>query len=125
LKNPSRTTLALFAILCVVVLLPRLGGPHLHFCLDGSGPAIALHSSGAVDDEAILGTDDTHEDQTVDVTSPVVAKVWPPGFDAVLFLIVLLVLGVFRHALRLPRFRSAPLPALPLFLRPPLRGPPA
>jgi len=125
LKNPSRTNLALFAIFCVVVLLPRLGVPHLDLCLDGSGPAIALHFYGAIDDEALPGTDDTHEDQTVDVTSPVVAKVWPPGFDAVLFLVVLLVLGVFRHTLLLPMFRSMPLPASPLLLRPPLRGPPA
>ncbi len=108
-----------------MLLLPRLGGPHLDLCLDGSGPAIALHFSGGIDDEALLGADDTHEDQTVDVTSPVVAKVWPPGLDALLFLVVLLVLGVFRRMLLLPLFRGVPLPASPRFLRPPLRGPPA
>ena len=59
---------------CVIVLLPRLGGPHLHLCLDGSAPAVALHMSDGNDSDLIFGGDDSHQDQKVDVANPVLGK---------------------------------------------------
>jgi hypothetical protein len=121
----SRARLALFAALCAVVLLPRLGGPHLHLCLDGSAPPVAFHVSDSVANELHSGTNDSHQDQTVDVSSPVLGKVWPPGLDGALFLIVAVLLVISRQPFLLPVLRTIPVPRSPLFLRPPLRGPPA
>ncbi len=119
----SRLKLALFSLLCAVVLIPPLGGPHLHLCLDGSAPAVALHISDG--NPLLPGADEHHQDQTVDVSSPVLGKVWPPGLDGALFLVALLMFVVVRQALALPVLRNIPIRLPPLFLRPPLRGPPA
>ncbi|MBL8201070.1 MAG: hypothetical protein JNK40_08880 [Chromatiales bacterium] len=116
----------LFALLCTAVLLPRLGGPHLHLCLDGSAPPIALHVSdaGAEAGDGHHEAGSSHEDQTVDVSSPVLGKVWPPGLDSALILVLALFLCAL-HGVLLPLSGGMPVPVLPLFLRPPLRGPPA
>jgi hypothetical protein len=121
----SRAQSVILAVLCVVVLLPRLGGLHLHLCLDGSAPPVAFHVSDISGDELIPGTDEAHQDQTVDVSNPVLGKVWPPGLDGVLFLIVAVLLLISRGHLMLPALRASLVPRPPLFLRPPLRGPPA
>ena len=119
----SRLKLALFSLLCAVVLIQPLGGVHVHLCLDGSAPPVALHFA---DGSPLLeGVDETHQDQTVDVSSPVLGKVWPPGLDGALFLVVLLLFVVLRQTLTLPVLCRISLPLAPLFLRPPLRGPPA
>ncbi len=121
----SRARLALFAALCAVVLLPRLGGPHLHLCLDGSAPPVSFHISDSVGTELHSGTDVSHQDQTVDVSNPVLGKVWPPGLDGALLLIVAVLLAISQQALLHPVVRTIPVPGSPRFLRPPLRGPPA
>jgi hypothetical protein len=121
----SRPRLALLLVLCAIVLLPRLGGPHLHLCLDGSAPAVALHMSDGGREDVLFGTDDGHQDQTVEVSNPVVGKVWPPSLDGALFLIFAVLLAIARQTSLLPMLRTIPVPASPLFLRPPLRGPPA
>ena len=120
----SRARLALFVVLCAIVLLPRLGGPHLHLCLDGSMPAVALHVSDAGGEDLLSGSDDSHQDQTVEVSNPVIGKVWPPSLDGALFLMFALVLALARQTPLPPVLRTIPAPGSPLFLRPPLRGPP-
>jgi hypothetical protein len=121
----SRTGLALFLAFCVIVLLPRLGGPHLHICLDGSAPAVALHISDGNDSDLIFGGDDSHQDQKVDVANPVLGKLLSPSLGAGLFLIVLLCFVTACQRYLLPVLRAMAVPDSPLFLRPPLRGPPA
>jgi hypothetical protein len=96
----SRARLALFVVLCAIVLLPRLGGPHLHLCLDGAGPAVALHMSDG--DGEHSGIDDSHQDQTVEVRNPVFRKVWPPALDGALVLIFAVLLVIARQTA--PRF---------------------
>lgn len=118
----SRARLALFVVLCAIVLLPRLGGPHLHLCLDGAGPAVALHMSDGDGEDS--GIDDSHQDQTVQVTNPVVGKVWPPSLDGALVLMFALLLVISHQTSLLPVLRTIRVPGSPLFLRPPLRGPP-
>jgi len=112
-------------LLCAAFLLPRLGDAHLHLCLDGSAPAVALHLSGGEGGDTADGTDPAHQDQTVDMSSPILAKAWPPGLDGALILVALLFVlltGPFRLA---PVARLWLLPASLAYLRPPLRGPPA
>lgn len=119
----SRLKLAFFSLLCAVILIPPLGGAHLHLCLDGSAPPVTLHMS----DSNLLPTTagESHQDQTVDVSRPALGKAWPPGLDSALLVFVLLVLAGLQQTRALPMLRNIPLPALPQFLRPPLRGPPA
>ena len=118
----SRARLALLVVLCAIVLLPRLGGPHLHLCLDGAGPAVALHMSDGDGEDS--GIDDSHQDQTVQVSNPVFGKVWPPSLDGALVLIFAVLLVIARQTAPLPVLRTIRVPGSPLFLRPPLRGPP-
>lgn len=106
-----------------MVLIQPLGGVHVHLCLDGSAPPVALHFADA--SPLLEAVDETHQDQTVDLSSPVLGKVWPPGLDGALFLVVLLLFVVLRQTLTLPVLCRISLPLPPLFLRPPLRGPPA
>lgn len=118
----SRARLALFVVLCAIVLLPRLGGPHLHLCLDGAGPAVAIHMSDADGEDS--GVAGSHEDQKVEVSNPAFGKVWPPSLDAALALIFAVLLVIPLQTTLLPVLRTIRVPGSPLFLRPPLRGPP-
>lgn len=118
----SRARLALFVVLCGIVLLSRLGGPHLHLCLDGAGQAVALHMSDGDGEDS--GIDDSHQDQTVQVTNPVFGKVWPPLLDGALVLMFALLLVISHQTSLLPVLRTIRVLGSPLFLRPPLRGPP-
>jgi len=120
-----RARLVLFALLCAVVLSPRLGGAHLHLCLDGSSPLITLHVSDVESPDGAHGAGESHDDQTVDVSNPVLGKVWPPGFDGGLLLVLVLLLGTAGVSRPLTLSTWLAPPGVPPFLRPPLRGPPA
>jgi hypothetical protein len=100
-----------------------VGGPHLHLCLDGSGPAVEVHLDG--DGAGPLAGDAAHDDRTFEMSSPVLSKTSPPALDgALLLVVVLLVLAMPGGLPRPAPFARAASPAPP-FLRPPLRGPPA
>jgi hypothetical protein len=111
-------------VLCTALLLPQSGQAHVHLCFDGAGPAISSHvpdSVGPCTHVHAAG----HHDHAVDTDSPAVGKAWPPGLDAALFAIVLILLATIMWRPRLlpfPPDRWAP--ASPFQLRPPLRGPP-
>ncbi len=46
----SRTRQLMFALFCAAVLLPRLGGLHVHLCLDGAVPrSIACYDLTSLD----------------------------------------------------------------------------
>jgi len=114
------------ALLCLLVLLPRVGGPHLHLCLDGTGPLVAIHLADADGvDAAGKAHDDGHQDQTFDATGPAIGKAWPPGLDAALLLAIVLLLVAPQLARNPQVLRHAHVPRGTPFLRPPLRGPPA
>ena len=107
------------------MLLPRLGVAHLQICLDGFAPAVLLHRSDVNYSDLIFGGDDSHQDQKVDVANPVLGKLLSPSLGAGLFLIVLLCFVTACQRYLLPVLRAMAVPDSPLFLRPPLRGPPA
>ncbi len=119
----TRTRQLLFALFCAAVLLPQLGGSHLHLCLDGSAPAVSLHVTG---DAGSQLTDAGHEDRSIDVPSPVIGKLSLQGFGGLLVAAVLLVFVALRQTLLLlPPSPGIAVPQAPPFLRPLLRGPPA
>lgn len=110
-----------------MVLLPRLDGPHLHLCLDGLAPPVTFHVAELPGDSLISAGDEAHQDHTIDVSNPVPAhgKLWPPGLDGVLFLVVAALLLIGGNHFRVAALQSSTVPRSLLFLRPPLRGPPA
>lgn len=120
----SRIRLLMLALFCAAVLLPRVGGPHLHLCLDGAAPAVYLHV--ADDDTGRQLPDAGHEDLSIDMSGPVIGKLSPQGFAGLLLTAVLLVFVALRQTPMLsPPSPNVAVPQAPPFLRPQLRGPPA
>lgn len=116
------------ALLCITILVMRVGGAHLHLCLDGGEPPVSVHlSADAGLDDSHVGMGKTHHDQDVSLSGEVLAK----KFDGALQLPVLLAVGVLLFLVPLvsvpvvPRDRTALIHSIPLFrFRPPLRAPP-
>lgn len=120
----SRTRLLVFALFCSALLLPRLGGPHLHLCLDGEAPAVYLHVADDVGSSQLPDAD--HDDPSINMPSPVIGKLSSQGSGALLVSAVLLMFVALRQTLLLlPLMPGAAVPTAPPFLRPQLRGPPA
>lgn len=112
-------------VLLVVLLVPQVGQAHVHLCFDGAGPAASMHAP-AMGEPCIHVDTAGHHDHTVEVDSPAVGKIHPPGLGTVLLAIVPALLDVPRQVGFLPLATDQPSPATSLLhLRPPLRGPPA
>jgi len=118
----------LIATLCVAMLVLRIGGLHVHMCMDGTEPPLSFH----VEDSGIHHLDETsaaeeHADRDVGLVSEVVLKKPFGGLDlglvAAFFALILLLL-TRQH--ELPAFPSLPGKVRSAWnrLRPPLRGPP-
>lgn len=121
----SRTRLLMFALFCAAVLVPRLGSPHLHLCLDGAAPAAYLHLSEDTGSELTDADHNDHNDQSVDLPDPVIGKLFSQDTGGLLLTTVLLVFVDQQQALLLPHPPGVADPPTPHFLRPLLRGPPA
>ena len=114
-------------LLCVVLLVVRVGGAHLHLCFDGNEPPVSFHPADDWDHHADAGVSTSHEDTDVALSAASIAKSGKQTLDlpllALLPLLMWLLLPTarqvfFTNALRLQR-------TLAFHLRPPLRGPPA
>lgn len=111
----------LVLLLGLALLLTRVVGTHLHFCLDGQEAPVAVHiADGEIHH-------DGHQGDDVEIDDASAAKSWQQSLTAS-FLFVAIVLLWLPAAPRsiLPRAVVAILPQrrLPHVLRPPLRGPP-
>src|SRR3546814_15570686 len=70
IRRPPRSTrtdtlvpyTTLFRSLCVSVLVARVSGAHMHFCLDGSEPRASLHVMDGFDMRHDAGMDAPHHD---------------------------------------------------------------
>ena len=114
-------------LLCVAVLVMRMGGAHLHLCFDGSDPPASVHLT---DDDAYhegAGADGVHDDVDVSLLSVAVGQkpggsIELPALIAAIF--ILLSVPLVRGAAP-PRGRTPFLIPSPIFrFQPPLRGPP-
>ncbi len=113
-------------LLCVAVLVMRMGGAHLHLCFDGSEPPASVHLTDDAHHEG-AGASGVHDDVDVSLLSVAVGQ--KPGgsielpalFAAILILISVPLVGGAAP----PRGRTLfPIPS-PIFrFQPPLRGPP-
>ena len=126
----SRST-ALIWLVCVALLVMRIGTVHVHFCADGSEPAASLHigDDGIHDLDHPRGdtTDTRSTDTDVSVAGDALLKNLAGDVDlpaiTIAAAILLFVVTVSRSLV--PRFEP-PLVRIadPFRLHPPLRGPP-
>jgi hypothetical protein len=122
----------MIALVCVAVLVLRIGGAHLHLCFDGSEPPVAMHlgDSGVHHADEAAGLEsgsNEHADRDIGIGADALVKK-PTGSIEIPLLAVLFGLLLFYVARRrdvlpvyLPPFLLTPARA---HLRPPLRGPP-
>lgn len=114
----------LLTLICAALLFARLGGAHLHLCLDGSEPAASLHVTDP-GHHADHHDDQTHADRDVLLVGDALTKSGKWGVDLPLLLAAFWLVIVLFARLRMTAADS-PQPAAspPRFCRPPLRGPP-
>ncbi|MGE0810146.1 MAG: hypothetical protein AB7N69_05965 [Immundisolibacter sp.] len=120
-RQPFRLTL--FA-LCLALLCARLGGAHLHLCLDGQEAPVSVHASEPGHSDAHHG-DPAHSDQDVSLVGEAVTPLSKLFMDLPTALVVLR-LGIdgqrIGHAIRSTRLAART--SRVRFHHPPLRGPP-
>ena len=115
--------MGLLTLICAALLFARLGGGHLHLCLDGSEPPASLHVTDS-GHHADHHDDQGHDDRDVSLLDDALTKSGKSGLDLPLLLAALWLAVLFAR-LRItaadppPRSTSPP-----RFCRPPLRGPP-
>jgi hypothetical protein len=121
----TRYRLLLTLILCIALLAVRVGGAHLHLCLDGQEPASAVHVGGDSLIHDQLENGPAHQDYDVDLISNPLgkfAKVDFSLFALILAVTLLLLTGRRTEPVLQQVFLRAFTP--PARLRPPSCGPP-
>ncbi len=119
---------ACVGLLCLAIFVMRVGGEHLHVCLDGGQPLVAVYLAADTEgSERANSAGKPHHDLDLSLSGDALAK----KFDNALMLPALLFAGILLFVIRLlsspiiPRFRERPFQAVPLSrFRPPLRAPP-
>lgn len=114
----------LLTLACVALLFARLGGAHLHLCLDGSELPASLHVTDS-GHHADHHDDQAHADRDISLVDHALTKSGKWDLDLPLLLAALWLVTVLFARLRMSAADSPP-PAAPppRFCRPPLRGPP-
>lgn len=113
-------------MLCLALVVVRVGGAHLHLCFDGSEPPVSFH---AVDLDPHHGSPDAstmHEDADLAIGGDILAKQAKLAGSLVALLVLSFLFAVLagrHHPLVCPRTAPARL-RTPRLLRPYLRGPP-
>ena len=115
----------LIAMLCIAVIVLRVGGNHLHLCFDGDEPPVSLHvaDSGIQHAEEPAGD---HSDREITPGADVLVKKSSDSVDALtLALLCALLLFVASRGSAPPTpWRDPVSLSSRSRLRPPLRGPP-
>lgn len=129
-RFPLQTRLLL--LVCLVLLRGSVAGAHVHLCFDGRESPASFHLSDlglqhAEPGDFVPGMDAAHEDLVIAVRDNLLSRdkfrfAWTP----VLALLAAVVLpGLLRTSQHLPpRDETRASSPVPLYLRPPLRGPP-
>jgi len=118
----------LIAALCLALVVLRVGGVHLHLCLDGSEPPVSYH----VADSGVHHLDEhdageSHSDRDMALADDLLLKKPAKVLDSLLVLFTFCMLLFLVHATGPRPSPGAPPRLRHLFswLRPPLRGPPS
>lgn len=117
----------LLTLLCVMLLVVRVGGAHLHLCFDGGEPPASLHLMDNGVHHGAPGMDAQHQDADIAVAGEVLVKFAKLGLDLPVLLLAALLVWSLLQAPRQPApgYRNPLSPSTASFLRPPLRGPPS
>ena len=112
-------------ILCVAALVMRVGGAHLHLCLDGSEPPASVHLSEDDVHHHGAGASNPHHDIDVSLTSVAMGK----GSKIELPVLILATLVAFIVPVvggtPVPHERTQfQIPRQIFWFQPPLRAPP-
>src|SRR3546814_18618986 len=86
----------LLTLLCVSVLVARVSGAHMHFCLDGSEPRASLHVMDGFDMRHDAGMDAPHHDVDILLGEQTLSKSGQLSVDLPLLLIATLCLLLLR-----------------------------
>lgn len=119
-------------LVCITLVVMRVGAVHVHFCADGNEPVASVHVADNglhdLDHPKGAGVDSSLSDSDMSVPGDVLVKKFDTGVDlsaiAVAFTLVLFFVALLRSV----RVDWGPLFVRisdPTQLRPPLRGPPA
>lgn len=125
IRTPLRSWL--LTLICVSLLMVRVGGTHLHLCFDGSEPPASFHLLDDGEHHEAPGASAPHLDTDVALGGELLSKAQKSGFDLPLLLLVAAFLwALAQRPIRFaPRLSQFPVYSQPAFLRPPLRGPPS
>lgn len=125
LRN-SRLQAWMLTLLCVTLLVGRVGGAHLHLCFDGRESPSSFHLFDIGLHHPESGLDTPHEDVDVAVSDELLSKNKFEWNTPLALLAAIVVFGFLRAPRRFVcLFIAHAIPAAPPFLLPPLRGPPA
>jgi hypothetical protein len=118
-------------LLCIALVVMRVGAVHIHFCADGSEPAASVHVGDTglddLDHPRGSGVDSAFSDSDLSVSGDILLKKWAADADlasiTVAFALLLCLVAIVRSV---PVNRGPLLVRVsdPFQLRPPLRGPP-
>ena len=116
----------LAVLLCLALIMVRVGGAHLHLCFDGTEPPASYHAFDDGVHHELPELSVMHQDADVALSGDMSSK---PGKSAGDIYVLLFAAVVAWTLLRLPRRFVSPRPPLlassaPGLLRPFLRGPP-
>ncbi len=118
----------LLVVACLALLGARLGGAHLHRCLDGNDPPASVHFADAGHHHDAHHAGETHQDVDVSLIDDVPTKLGKDDIDLDGWMLPLAVLCWVVLSIILRRVRLHDPPLLDRsstgYLRPPLRGPP-
>jgi hypothetical protein len=100
----------LIALLCVALVFARIGGAHLHLCLDGGEPPVSLHVADSGIHHAEEAVSAPHADQDLAIGQDLVVKKPFGDLDPALlaFALAFLVLLALRGGTVLPEFLAPP-----------------
>jgi hypothetical protein len=119
----SRTATCLW-ILAIALLALRMGGEHLHLCLDGGEAAAAVHAFDLTEHSEAMTS---HNDRNLDLSGVALSKKKGDASEILAPLLGVMVLLFLVPSSRslLPRPRAIPVPMTRwAYFTPPLRGPP-
>lgn len=117
----------LLTLLCVMLLMVRVGGAHLHLCFDGGEPPVSMHLMDHGLHHGAPGMDAQHQDTDIAVAGEVLAKFTKLSLDLPVLLVAALLVWSLLLAPRqpVPGYRNPFSFSAARSLRPPLRGPPS
>ena len=128
MTHSSRHHRSFAALLCLALLMMRVGGAHLHLCFDGTEPPASFHVFDDAPHHESPGANAAHQDSDVAVTADLYSQSKKAADHLLLALLTAAIVALAVIKLPRdynPRYSAPAMRDVRELLRPPLRGPPA